>query len=51
MALGALLAVLIRWLDDPRYPVEARLREASAFIASAVAAAPSSQPQSEESVP
>ena len=38
MALGALLAVLIRWLDDPRYPVEARMSQAAAFVGGAVAA-------------
>jgi hypothetical protein len=37
MALGALFAVLIRWLDDPRYPVEARMSQAAAFISAAVA--------------
>ena len=48
MALGALLAVLIRWLDDPRYPVEARLLEAAAFVGAAVAAPPSLNPDTEE---
>lgn len=37
MALGALFAVLIRWLDDPRHPVEARLAQAATFIGAAVA--------------
>jgi AcrR family transcriptional regulator len=48
MSLGALLAVLIRWLEDPRYPVEARLSEAAAFIGSAVAAPRSVHHPSEE---
>jgi AcrR family transcriptional regulator len=48
MALGALLAVLIRWFDDSRYPVEARLREAAAFVGAAVAAPPSINPKTEE---
>ena len=51
MALGSLLAVLIRWLDDPRYPVEARMSQAAAFIGAAVAAPGSFNPESEETHP
>jgi hypothetical protein len=50
MSLGALLALLIRWLDDPRYPLEARLSECAAFVGAAVAAPPVPDPDSEEGI-
>ena len=51
MALGALLAVLIRWLDDPRYPIEARMSQAAAFIGAAVATPGSFHPEIQETHP
>jgi AcrR family transcriptional regulator len=49
MALGAWLALLVRWLDDPRYPLEARLAECAAFVGAAVAAPSAPNPRPEES--
>jgi len=43
IARGMLLAALLNWLDDPRYPLAARLRQASALIGDALRRRPTQQ--------